>query len=112
MNVDHEVLAFKQRERAKRAAEERIGHLRRMLFEGANRVTAYGLTDEAAAAAALIRAHNCADSLLVLGVLRVAIDNRWDEVVRAGIRHFGEDVIATHLREIHDYGRNTDRSTV
>ena len=109
--IDRAAVQRMQLMEAARATEERIAVLRHIAFRNAT----YGrdveaLRNEAEAARLLISASNDAHSFLVLGILRVAIDNRWNQVVQAGIRHFGEHPVSDRIQELWDL--TTGRSAV
>lgn len=100
-NIDWEAVEATRRSEAERRTAERIAQLRHIVFRNAahNR-DIDDLKSEADAARLLIRASNQADGFAVLGILRVAIDRRWKEVVRAGIRHFDEHPVAARIQEL------------
>jgi hypothetical protein len=100
-----------ERDRVARETAQRIAVLRRIVFRNAahNRGVA-GLKNEHAAAELLTSASNNADSFLVLGILQMAVDHRWKEVVRAGIRHFGDHPVSARIQELWELTITTDRS--
>jgi hypothetical protein len=102
MNVDHAAVEAMRRNEAARAVAERIEVLRHIVFHNAARGNREieDLTQEPEAARLLIRASASADGRMVLGILRVAIDNRWGDVVKAGARHFGEHPVAERIHEL------------
>lgn len=110
-NIDHAAIEAQRRHEAARATAQRIAHLRHIVFRNAahNR-DIEDLKNEADAARLLIRASQSADGFAVLGILRVAIDQRWRDVIRAGIRYFDEHPVATHIQEL--WHLTTDRSAV
>jgi hypothetical protein len=109
--IDPAAMERLEKDRVERATAERIAVLRHIVFRNAahNRYVAT-LTNESDAAQLLITASNDADSFLVLGIVRVAIDNLWSQVVRAGIRHFGEHPVSAGIQELWDL--TTGRSAV
>lgn len=111
-NVDHAALERSKREQAQRATNERIAQLRSVLFDNGLGWSFRAYADEPAAAQALIQAHQSFYDAQVLGILKQAMDNRWHTIVEAGIRHFGEAGTATRLREVWEYTRTTDRTSV
>jgi hypothetical protein len=112
MNVDRAAVKRHEREQAARATAERIKVLRHIVFRNAARGNREieDLTNEPDAARLLIRASVSADGFAVLGILRVAIDNRWGDVVNAGIRYFGEHPVAERIQEL--WNLTTGRSAV
>jgi hypothetical protein len=111
MNVDPAAVERDRRERAARATADRIAVLRRIVFRNAaHDRDVEALTDEAGAARLLTAAHNNANGFLVLGILRVAVDNRWNQVVQAGVRHFGDHPVSDRIQELWEL--TTGRSAV
>jgi hypothetical protein len=104
MNVDPVAVERMIRDEAAQATAERIAVLRHIVFRTAarGRRDIEALTTEPEAARLLVSASDEADGFAVLGFLRVAIDNRWHQVVRAGIRHFGEHPVADRIQELWD----------
>jgi hypothetical protein len=102
-----------KRDRVARETAERIAVLRRIVFRNAarNRDVA-ALRSEPDAARLLASASNQADSFLVLAILHTAIDNRWNHVVRAGIRYFGDHPVAARVQELWDLTLTADRTAV
>lgn len=89
MKVDRAAVEHAERNRAARANAERIQELRGIVFRNAaHDHDVDALTNQAAAARMLASARSTEDNFLILGIVRVAIDNRWHQVVQAGIRHF------------------------
>lgn len=82
------------------------------MFRTAARGNRYieALSTEADAARLLISAGNNADGFQVLAIVRVAIDSQWGEVVKAGVRYFGEHPVAARIQEL--WHLATDRKTV
>jgi hypothetical protein len=111
-NVDHAAVKAMRRNEAARTTTERIEALRHIVFHNATRGNRHieALTNEPAAARLLILASESADGPMVLGILRVAIDNRWGDVVKAGARHFGEHPVAERIHEL--WSLTTGRSAV
>lgn len=113
MNVDRAAVERAEEARAARETAERIATLRHNIFRNAeNSRNVDALTNESAAARLLISASDQALSFLVLGILRVAIDNRWSAVVRAGIKHFDDHPTAAAIQELWDLTLATGRSAV
>lgn len=110
--VDWAAVEAGRRDEAARATAARIKALRRIVFGNA----AHGRSDvaatrtEPAAAELLVAAGKSADSRLVLAILQKAIDNRWDHVVRAGIRYFGDHPVADRIHEL--WNLTADRNAV
>lgn len=90
-----------KREQTARTTAERIEALRHTLFSDSERntVTIEDLTNGLDAVQLLISAHERADVRLVLGILRVAIGNRWGDVVNAGVHCF-EPPVAASIQEL------------
>ncbi|WP_156744481.1 hypothetical protein [Mycobacterium sp. E740] len=110
-NIDHAAIEAQRRYQAARATVERVAALRHTVFRNAVRNRDIeDLKNEANAARLLIRASQSADGFAILGILRVAIDNRWGDVVRAGIHYFGEHPVAGRLPEL--WSLTADRSEV
>ncbi|MCV7087365.1 hypothetical protein [Mycolicibacter hiberniae] len=111
MNIDREAVEATRRSEAKRRTAERVAQLRHIVMRNAghNR-DIEDLKNEADAARLLICASNNADGFAVLGILRVAIDERWRDVVQAGIRHFDEHPVAAHIQEL--WNLTADRPAV
>jgi hypothetical protein len=101
-SVDRAAVERAEKERVARETAERIATLRHIVFRNAalGRLDIEGLTNEPAAARLLTSAGNNADGLAVLGILRVAIDHRWDQVVQAGVRYFGEHPVAARIQDL------------
>ncbi|MGV0740328.1 hypothetical protein ABQF35_28615 [Mycobacterium syngnathidarum] len=101
-NVDHAVIEANRQDEAARATTERIKSLRHIVFRDAVRGNREieALRNEPAAARLIIRASESADHRAVLGILQVAIDNRWSDVVKGGTRYFGESPIAALIQEL------------
>lgn len=101
-NIDHAAIEAKRRDEAAQATTERIKTLRDVAFRNASRGNREiaALTNEPAAAELLIRASENFDRRMVLEILKVAVDNQWGDVVRAGIRYFGEQPVAGHIHEL------------
>ncbi len=101
-NVDHAAVEARCRAEAEHATVERIKTLRRILFHDAPRSDRLidDLTTEASAVQLLRQAHDQAHDRLVLGIVEVAIDERWGDVVKAGTRHFGSDRTAALVEEL------------
>ncbi len=112
MNVDHAAVKRHEREQAARATAERTKVLRHIVFRNAARSNREieALSTEADAARLLISAGNNADGFQVLAIVQVAVDSRWSEVVKAGVRYFGEHPVAARIQELWDL--TTDRKTV
>lgn len=109
--IDWEAVEATRRSEAERRTAERIAQLRHIVFRNAaNNRDIDDLENEADAARLLIRASSQADGFAVLGILRVAIEKRWKEVVRAGIRHFDEHPVAARIQEL--WNLTADRPTV
>jgi hypothetical protein len=109
--VDPAAVERLEMDRVAHANADRVRFLRHIVFHNAE----YGrdvqaLTNEPEAAQLLITASIDADSFMVLGIVRVSIDNRWSEVVRAGIRHFGDHPVSARIHELWDL--TTGRSAV
>lgn len=103
-NIDWETVERAKQAEAARRTVERIAELRHIVFRNATRSHRgiEALTNEPAAARLLISASRSADSRLVLGILQVAMDNRWGDVVKAGTRYFREHPVAARIRELWD----------
>ena len=110
--VDWADIERRRRDEAARATADRIAELRHIVFRNAARGNREieDLTNEPDAARLLIRASGSADGFAVLAILRVAIDNRWGDVVKAGIRHFGEHPVAGRTQEL--WNLTTGRAAV
>ncbi|MCA2253864.1 hypothetical protein JF710_11855 [Mycobacterium intracellulare] len=109
-NIDRDAIEVRRRDQAARQTAERIAQLRHVVFCNAARGRHIeDLRTEADAARLLISADNCADGLTVLAIVQVAMDNRWSDVVRAGIRYFGEHPVAARIHEL--WTLTTHRST-
>lgn len=102
----------RRRDEAARARTERIAQLRHIVFRNAARGNRdiEALTTEADAARLLISAGTNADGFQILAIVQVAIDSRWGEVVKAGVRYFDEHPVATRIQEL--WHLTTDRSAV
>ncbi|WP_163713131.1 hypothetical protein [Mycobacterium timonense] len=113
-SVDPAAVEAMHRDEAARANEERIKVLRHIVFRNAarGRCDIEGLRNEADAARLLVSVGDQADGFAVLGILRVAIDNRWRQVVKAGIRYFGEHPVAARIQELWDITLTTRHSAV
>ncbi|KWX19723.1 hypothetical protein AFM11_34335 [Mycolicibacterium wolinskyi] len=114
-NVNHAAVEAHRRDEAARATSERINVLRHIVFRNSTRGhrSVAALTSEPAAARLLVSASNSADGFLVLAIVRVAIDNRWGDVVNAGVRYFEafeEHPIAARIQEL--WNLTTGRSAV
>ncbi|MDO3636406.1 hypothetical protein [Mycolicibacterium arseniciresistens] len=110
-NIDQEAKQRMLAIEAARATAERIAALRQNIFRNA----AYtrdlqAVETEPEAARLLISASDSADNFLVLGILRMAIDKRWNQVVQAGIRHFGEHPTSAAIQEL--WHLTTGRSAI
>lgn len=111
--LDPATAARIERQRIARENAERIAVLRRIVFRNAARNSHLeALTNEHAAANLLSSAGDGADGFLVLAVAQVAIDNRWNSVVQAGICYFGDHPVAARLRELWNLTQITDRAAV
>lgn len=110
--VDWADVERRRRDEAARATADRIAELRHIVFSNAARGNRQieALTTEADAARLLIAAGNSFDGFLVLAIVRVAIDNRWSDVVKAGVRYFGEHPVAARIHEL--WNLTADRSAV
>jgi hypothetical protein len=111
-NVDHAAVERMRQDQATRVTTERIKVLRHIVFRNAARGNREieDITNEPEAARLLIQASVSADGFAVLGILRVAIDNRWGDVANAGIRYFGEHPVAGRIQEL--WNLTTGRSAV
>ncbi|WP_137145087.1 hypothetical protein [Mycolicibacterium sp. CR10] len=109
--VDPAAVERIEKDRVARATAERIAILRHNVFRNAEHSRDVdALTNESGAARLLTAAHNNANSFLVLGILRTAIDNRWHHVVQAGISHFEDHPVSDRIQELWDL--TTARSEV
>jgi hypothetical protein len=80
---------------------ERVAHLRHTIFRNTPRNrTVDALTNEPDAARLLISARNQAYHDLIRSILAKAIDNRWELVVRAIIKHFDDHPLAPPIQEL------------
>lgn len=110
--VDWAAVERQRRVDAARVKTERIAELRHIVFHNAARGVRdiESLASESDAAHMLISASNQALGFYVLAIVRVAVDNRWHQVVRAGIRYFGEHPVAARIQEL--WNLTTDRAAV
>lgn len=110
-SIDPAAIEAMRRDEAARANAERIQDLRHIVFRNAarGRRNIEDLTNQADAASLLVAVGNQADGFAVLGILRIAIEKRWSQVVKAGIRYFGEHPVAARIQELWDLTLTTDR---
>ncbi len=112
MRVDWAEVERRRRDEAARSTAERVAQLRRIVFRNATRGNRRieAVRTESDAARLLTSAGNNADGFQVLAIVQMGIDSRWGEVVKAGVRYFGEHPVATRIQEL--WNLTTDRKTV
>ena len=112
--VDWAAVEAQRRDEAARASVDRINVLRDKVFADAARYAAglneTALRNERSAAELLLSASQQGNSRLVLAIVYAAIDKRWEEIVRAGICHFGDQPVAHRIEEL--WNLTADRAAV